>query len=230
MTAASELLASEYKKNGYAVLKSAAPESVVRGMLGVISQNMMRQEVSEKFLVRPGPAKLTVNLKPSYEFHGNQFPMVTGFHWGLTSRMSEVSGKRLAPTYCFFRTYQKGDVCTVHSDREACEHSLSMPLSYSDGIIWGLDIGSRHFDPSVDAGIPPAPDFGEELFNSVRLEPGDALIYKGVNHRHGRTTPNPNRWSAHIFMHWVDLDGPYADWRFDRRPPPEPVEFSFPST
>jgi hypothetical protein len=41
-------------------------------------------------------------------------------------------------------------------------------------------------------------------------------MYRGVNHRHGRIEPNPNRWSAHLFMHWVDANGRFADEAFDK--------------
>jgi hypothetical protein len=33
---------------------------------------------------------------------------------------------------------------------------------------------------------------------------GDAVLYRGVNHRHGRLRPNPNAWSANLFLHWID--------------------------
>jgi hypothetical protein len=57
------------------------------------------------------------------------------------------------------------------------------------------------------------------------MEVGDAVIYRGVHRAHGRTTPNPNRWSAHLFLHWVARDGPYSDQAFDGQPPPAGVEF-----
>ena len=41
-------------------------------------------------------------------------------------------------------------------------------------------------------------------------------MYQGVHHRHGRLDPNPNAWSAHLFLHWVDPAGPYRDEAFDR--------------
>jgi hypothetical protein len=28
--------------------------------------------------------------------------------------------------------------------------------------------------------------------------------------------PNPNSWSAHLFLHWVEKDGRYRDQAFDR--------------
>jgi hypothetical protein len=37
--------------------------------------------------------------------------------------------------------------------------------------------------------------------------------------------PNPNRWSAHLFLHWVERDGEFAGEAFDKQPPPARVEF-----
>ena len=45
--------------------------------------------------------------------------------------------------------------------------------------------------------------------------PGDGVLYQGVHHHHGRTMPNPNRWSAHLFLFWVERDGPFAQHTFD---------------
>ncbi|MDZ7627305.1 MAG: hypothetical protein U5J99_02715 [Parvularculaceae bacterium] len=90
------------------------------------------------------------------------------------------------------------------------------------------EVGSRFLKVDEANAIRIADDFGDETYASIDLKPGDALIYKGVNHRHGRVTPNPNRWSAHLFLHSVDLDGPFAEWAFDKRPPPTPGDFGFP--
>jgi hypothetical protein len=59
------------------------------------------------------------------------------------------------------------------------------------------------------------------------MEVGDAVLYQGVHHRHGRMTPNPNGWSAHLFMHWVDQDGPYRDQAFDGLIDDVPAQFTF---
>jgi hypothetical protein len=142
--------------------------------------------------------------------------------------MCQVTGLRLVPTYAFFRVYQNGDVCTVHSDRPSCEHSLSMPLAYSDGKIWEFEIGNSFYEFDVASKLQAASDFGEEAYSTVLLNPGDAILYKGVNYRHGRVKPNPNRWSAHLFLHWVDSEGPYREWAFDKQVMPQPGEFPFP--
>jgi hypothetical protein len=59
------------------------------------------------------------------------------------------------------------------------------------------------------------------------LEVGDAVLYYGVRYPHGRTTPNPNTWSAHLFLHFVDRNGPHAGEAFDGRVRLEPVDFDF---
>jgi hypothetical protein len=70
-------------------------------------------------------------------------------------------------------------------------------------------------------------DFGDAPFSSVPMETGDAVLYQGTHHRHGRTTPNPNGWSAHLFLPSVHHNGRYAEFALDGRAVPEPVNFNF---
>jgi hypothetical protein len=220
----SATLRDRYHSNGYARIARITPPEVARGLLGVIARDVAKSGVAQRMLREP-----TVNKKVSYEFHSVQYPAAMTFHWGLTSRMCDLTGMRLLPTYAFFRIYQKGDVCTVHSDRPSCEHSLSLALAYADGEVWSFEVGREFRTFEEAAPMKPADDFGDELHSTVRLDPGDAILYKGVNHRHGRMEPNPNRWSAHMFLHWVDADGPFAEWAFDKKPQPEATGFIFPS-
>jgi hypothetical protein len=137
---------------------------------------------------------------------------MSAFHWGLTPVVAELAGCELMPTYAYFRVYQQGDICVVHSDRPACEHSISLMMELADEIPWARCIGHNLVEQ------PPAPerDFGDEEYSPIAMSAGDAVMYRGVNHRHGRIEPNPNRWSAHLFLHWVDANGPHADQAFDR--------------
>jgi hypothetical protein len=48
-----------------------------------------------------------------------------------------------------------------------------------------------------------------------------------VNHRHGRITPNPNGWSVHLFMHWVDRNGPHRGHAFDGKVTQAKTSFDF---
>jgi hypothetical protein len=141
----------------------------------------------------------------------------------LTPTVSGIVGRDLLPTYDYFRIYRKDDRCRVHSDGYSCEHSLSLTLGYSDDRIWDLQIEKRRTNPSSQVDE----DFAGERFASIAMGIGDAVLYQGVNHRHGRVTPNPNRWSAHLFLHWVEREGPCREHAFDGQIRPSKVDFTF---
>jgi len=88
--------------------------------------------------------------------------------------------------------------------------------------------------PGPFASRPPVPlsaamqiEGDYSMDGALSMNVGDAVAYRGVEHRHGRTMPNPNRWSAHLFLHWVDPQGPHAERAFDGKGAPEPVELTF---
>src|SRR3954454_24541091 len=195
-----------YRSAGYVLLKQLLPPIVLGVFHGKLQGDLKLKE-DPRFVSRT--ALLT---KPALEVYSRQYAPMAAFHWGMTATASEVAGSQLIPTYAYFRVYQQGDVCLVHSDREACEHSLSLMIELSDEVPWALCIGK---DLVEQRPAPVEPDFGEEDYASLPMQPGDAVMYRGVDHRHGRVDPNPNRWSAHLFMHWIDPNGPYADHAFD---------------
>ena len=196
-----------YEENGYAHLKGLIEPRVAHAFLHRLAKDLGR-------VVRPlrgKEAQPGVLKRPALQVFGPDYAPMSFFLWGLTPLMSRLVGRELLPTYDFFRVYRAGDICRVHSDREACEHSLSLTLDYSDGKVWDLEIGGRVL-PGRQKRL--SEDFEGETYASVGTEPGDAVLYRGIHRRHGRTTPNPNRWSAHLFLHWVERDGPYRDQAF----------------
>lgn len=208
----------DYQGRGYAHLAGLIAPEVAQAFLQGLKQDM-----------GPAPIPLSrvgehVNLlnRPAFEAYGHFWKPMLYFLWGLTPIVNELAGRDLLPTYDFLRLYRAGDVCRVHSDRLSCEHSLSLTLGYSDDKLWPLEFGKARVEPSARVE-----DAFDEEFSSVAMAVGDAVLYQGVHYRHGRTTPNPNRWSAHLFLHWVDRDGPYRDQAFDGRLDPAPVDFAF---
>lgn len=208
-----------YWDNGYAHLRGLVPPEVARAFMHGLKQD-----------IGPGVIPLSQveqhpNLlrRAALEIYGHHYKPMLYFLWGLTPIVSSIVGCDLLPTYDYLRIYREGDVCRVHSDRYSCEHSLSLTLDYSDGQIWDLQVGTEHTQPSarVDDG------FVAEPFASIPMEVGDAVLYQGVNHRHGRVTPNPNAWSAHLFLHWVDRNGPHRQHAFDGNANPGQVNFAF---
>lgn len=212
--------AEDYRSNGYVHLPGFLPREVADAFMyqwredfreGGVDLNRIRQQSA-------------LLIRPAIEVYGQHYAPMNALLWGMTPAISALVERELLPTYAYFRVYQRGDLCLVHSDRPSCEISLSLTLAYSDGQPWALEMGSEQL---VEPKPVVNPDFGDEPYAAVPMAVGDAVLYQGVHRRHGRTTPNPNRWSAHLFLHWVDRNGPLADRRFDGHDLPPPAEATF---
>jgi hypothetical protein len=150
--------------------------------------------------------------KNAIEIHGRNYAPLLALHCGMTPMISELTGADLLPSFSYFRLYFSDDICRVHSDRTAVEYALSLTLALSDSLPWELSVGTRPV--SRDMGIEE--DFGDEPYEPFPMAAGDAVLYRGTERRHGRLTPNPNRWSAHAFLMWVSRDGPNRAEAFER--------------
>ena len=212
---------SAYKAGGADLIEGLLSPEVAVAMAHQISIGIAQG--GARWLVPP-----SIGNKPCYEVSCMEWPVLLTFLWGITPKIEEIAGVRLLPTYSYFRTYQRGDVCRIHADRPACEHSLSLTLAYADNIPWALAVADKPVADDKRQTVRGDDDFGDEAYSDYAMKPGDAVIYRGYDYRHGRTLPNPNRWSAHLFMHWVDRDGPYRDQLFDGKPMIGPVDFRFP--
>lgn len=213
-------IVGDYEADGFAHIRGLVSEDLAQAFLRQMKTDLGDQAFSLAN-VRDHPNLLR---RPAFEIYGYHYPPMLFFLWGLTPIMSRLIGRDLLPTYDYFRIYREGDVCRVHSDRPSCEHSLSLTLDYSDGAVWDLEIG-RERRPAPTAEV--SDDFGDEANAAIPMEAGDAVLYRGPHHRHGRTKPNPNGWSAHLFLHWVDRDGPHAGHGFDGHAGGGKVNFSF---
>jgi hypothetical protein len=206
MSFASPSQQQSYRRDGYVALPRLFPPAVLAIFHGRMQQVLDLKNApefrSQSWLV----------TKPVIEVYSMRYAPMTAFHWGLTPVASELAGCELLPTYAYFRVYQKGDICVVHADRPACEHSMSLMVELADQLPWSLCVGHDE----VSEAPNPEQHFGSEEFTAIPMSAGDGVMYQGVTHRHGRIDPNPNRWSAHLFLHWVDANGPHAGEAFDR--------------
>jgi hypothetical protein len=126
-------------------------------------------------------------------------PAFDGLLEYLRPRVQEHSGLRLLPTYSYFRMYKRGDVLQRHRDRPACEISVA------------LNIGQKPLDPW------PIYVQGEGEPRGAALNPGDGLLYRGIELFHWRDAYRGEAL-VQVFLHYVDRDGPHADQKFDGRP------------
>ena len=208
-----------YEGLGYLHVRGLIPPEVARAFMAALKEDLGPAPLELSGAARHDP----VLTRPAFEFNGRAYKPMSFFLWALTPTISQLIGRDLLPTYDYFRFYRHGDICRVHSDRESCEHSVSLTLDYSDGEIWDLQIGHK----TLASALPMSGDFGSENYSSLGMEVGDAVVYRGVHHRHGRITPNPNAWSAHLFLHYVERGGPFESHAFDRKIDLKPVNFSF---
>ena len=209
----------DYQRDGYALIRRMVPRGVARALMTRLKADLPPGPIT------PQPHNASEILRaPAFEIYGNAYPPMQSFLWALTPAMEAVVGHKLVPTYDYFRIYREGDICRVHRDRAACQHSLSLTLDYSDDVPWPLEVGAAGEAGPQDLFTD---NFGDEPSAALAMGVGDEVAYRGVDHRHGRTIPNPNAWSAHLFLHWVDPDGPFADQAFDGAGEPGPVNFTF---
>lgn len=208
-----------YQADGYALLRGLVGTDVCRAFLHALKADMGEAPIPLS-RVKQHPNLLR---RPAFELYGHHYPPMLFFLWGLTPRIAELVGRPLLPTYDYLRIYREGDVCRVHHDRWSCEHSLSLTLAYSDGAPWPLEVEKNASEPSARV----EESFGPAGHASLSMAPGDGVLYRGVEHRHGRVTPNPNAWSAHLFLHWVDPEGPHRVHAFDGRMPAGDPRFTF---
>tara|TARA_R100001082_G_scaffold99442_1_gene68190 strand:+ start:321 stop:878 length:558 start_codon:yes stop_codon:yes gene_type:complete len=110
-----------------------------------------------------------------------------------------VTKKTLLPTYTFSRIYRTGSELKKHKDRPACEHSVSLCLG--NNLIEKWPLSFIDFEGNV-----ASPD----------LEPGDAVVYRGIELEHWRDVFKGHK-QCQLFMHYVDKDGPYSEWVYDKR-------------
>ena len=120
----------------------------------------------------------------------------------LTPHFEQASGLKLFPTYSYARLYNSQDEeLKVHRDRPACEISASLTLDF-EGDVWPIFMG-----------------INEDKSNAteVKMEIGDAVMYRGCDIYHWREAYKEGKWQAQVFLHYVDQNGPHAEWKYDKR-------------
>lgn len=220
----------QYKHSANAAEYAAKGRTLIKGLMSPIMAANTTGEIQKiiKQIGAPLLAAPRVGTKPAYEVYGYKWwPMAT-YHFGLTPLMETLTGTALTPTYAFFRSYQAGDICRIHADRAACEHSLSLTLGYADDAPWGLSVEDSPLSEGQFFKAGQDENYGDNAYTDFPMQAGDAVLYKGIEHRHGRLAPNPNRWSAHMFLHWISTDGPYTSESYDGLTLPGSTEFNFP--
>ncbi len=221
---AAETYHEQFADNGFCLVKSVLTPDVAARLLADVAQDIHRVGM-DKFFVQT-----SIHSSPGLEIYSHDYKLLNSFQWGLTGLVREITGANLVPGFAYFQVYRKGNHLYVHSDRSSCEYSMSLTLAYSDDLPWDLTVGDDLVDHNIpDEGTVVAQDYGSAKYHRLTMAPGDGVLYQGYLRRHGRLEPNPNRWSAHVFLHWVDADGPHSKYAFDEKVLDTKVDFNIPS-
>jgi len=117
----------------------------------------------------------------------------------IKPRAEEETDLSLIETYSYVRLYKKGDILKKHTDRDACEISVTLNLG---GDPWAL-----YLYPNV----------------KFTLNPGDAIIYKGIEIEHWRKKFKGDI-CGQVFLHYNNVNGPLGvthkglTHKYDKRP------------
>ena len=127
-------------------------------------------------------------------------------HSQIRLKLQKILGEDLYNTYYYDRFYFAGQRLFRHTDRDACEISLTYQISSNSKEPWPICFETPE---------------GEEKY--VLLNDGDAVLYKGCERDHWREPLPPNNglikrlmkkpddtYHHQIFFHYVRANGPRA--------------------
>ena len=138
------------------------------------------------------------------------YPLYKTSHFTVKKKIEEVLEYDLLKTYFYDRFYFVGQELTRHSDRPACEISVTIQVSSNQRKPWPIWFETKE---------------GKEVF--VNMKDGDGVIYRGCEREHWRN-PLESRYSKtelffrklmkkeddtyhhQIFYHFVDSQGPHV--------------------
>lgn len=177
----------EFKEKGYTLVKKAVSKELV----DFITQYALFDEMQD---FNPDKDQVV----GAHSKYGD--PAMESLLLKLQKTIEKNTGLKVEPTYSFYRVYRPGDELLPHIDRPACEISITVCLNY--------DYKDSEYEwPIFVDGTP------------IVLAPGDLVCYRGVDLEHWREkfTAPEGSWHVQAFLHYVDVNGPYLDYKYDER-------------
>ena len=185
--------AKKFQSKGYVYVKNAINSDI----LNLVSNYALFDE-QQNYSLEEGPNPQIHNSHSSY---GN--PLMESLLLSMLPFMEKNTGLQLYPTYSYYRVYRPGAELLVHTDRPSCEVSTTITFK---------------FDYKEQQEIYSWPIFMDGT--ECNMNPGDLVIYRGCDLDHWRDKFTAPAGSYHIqaFLHYVDANGPFSDYKWDNRP------------
>jgi len=114
------------------------------------------------------------------------------------SKIADIVGEPVFPTYSYARMYKRGEVLAKHIDRGACELSVTLHLG-SDGVEWPIWMEKPNKEQVA-----------------ISLKPGQAVLYLGCLTLHWRDMYEGDDYRQ-VFLHYVKARGENKKYYFDKR-------------
>jgi hypothetical protein len=178
-----------FKTKGYCIVRNAISEE----LRDFVTQYSLFDEMQD-FQIEEGKPQ----VPGAHSKYGN--PAMETMLLHLHKTMEQNTGLKLYPTYSYYRVYRNGNDLKIHKDRPSCEISATLCFNYSyddTKYTWPIFMEGHRAD----------------------LKPGDMIIYRGCDLEHWRDTFDyfEDAWHVQGFFHYVDADGPYSDFKYDKR-------------
>ena len=106
--------------------------------------------------------------------------------------VEKKSNLKLLPTYAYWRYYVFGAHLKKHTDRHACEISITTCIKKYDN--WPIVVEGTSFE----------------------LEEGDAVLYAGCDQEHERPGIYKGEGMAQVFFHYVNQNGIYKNYAYNQ--------------
>lgn len=119
-------------------------------------------------------------------------PLIESLMVSKIPLMEKETNLKLDPTYSFWRMYTYKADLAKHKDRPSCEISVTVQIN-----------GTGDWPIFMDG-------------TSITLKNGQAVAYYGTEVEHWRESLNYD-FQAQAFLHYVDKDGPYKEFKLDGR-------------
>lgn len=179
-----------FTQQGYVVVKGMLPKETARFLFDYL---MLTTRAAQLGNGSHGDEQVPGSLSAA---HGDV--TFEALMFNIHRKMEENTGLELIPTYTYRRLYKHGNILKKHTDRPSCEISTTIKLSDSGEYNWPIWMVDTPYE----------------------LEDGDAVIYRGCDLEHWRDPCEgpANYIMGQVFAHYVNKNGPFTDYAYDRNP------------
>ena len=170
---------------------------IVRGVLdSLFLESVQRQLLfTVAAYVRSPPDFFKTDTQCPQRYYLGRQVVTESIMCSLTPMMSRMVGQEVVPTYSYPVIYFPGATLKRHKDRLACEVTATLTIVNQPDTVWPIYV-----------------EDDSQRTHRVDLNPGDLVVYDGIQFPHWREPQDPGHFNISVFYHFVTVGGPYEEW------------------